>query len=57
MPGSWKSALVPYFAKIRRRTGYLGEVRYGLLTDIRPLDKALLKPRRSVLLRWRTRAR
>ena len=52
MPGSWKSALIPYFAKIPRRTGYLGEVRYGLLTDIRPLDKDLLKttPQRFVAL-------
>lgn len=52
LPGSWKSALVPYFAGIPRRTGYRGEMRYGLLNDIRPLDKLLLKttPQRFVAL-------
>lgn len=52
LPGSWKSALVPYFAGIPRRTGYRGEMRYGLLNDIRPLDKTLLKttPQRFVAL-------
>lgn len=52
LPNSWKSAVVPFYAGIPRRTGYARELRYGLLNDLRPLDKALLKttPQRFVAL-------
>ena len=42
-PRSYKSALVPFFAKATKRTGYRGEMRYGVLNDIRSLDKRILK--------------
>ena len=42
LPGSLKSALVPFFAGIRQRTAFLGEQRYGLINDIRALDQEVL---------------
>lgn len=42
LPRSWKSALVPFLARIPRRTGFTGEQRYVLLNDRRRLDKSVL---------------
>lgn len=42
LPRSLKSAITPFSAKAKRRTGFVGEMRYGLLNDIRTLDKIAL---------------
>ena len=41
LPRSMKAAIVPWLAGIPQRTGYLGEFRYGLINDRRPLLKQL----------------
>ena len=53
LPNSWKSALVPAAARIPKRTGWCGEMRYGLLNDCppgRPEDISLMVERYTLLV-------
>lgn len=41
LPRTWKSALAPTLAGIPQRTGFVGEVRFGLINDWRRGEKAM----------------
>ena len=41
MSRKWKAALAPFFARIPVRTGFLGELRVGLINDMRHGERAL----------------
>ncbi len=41
MPRTWKSAIAPALAAIPQRTGFVGEVRFGLINDWRWGEKAM----------------
>ena len=44
LPRSFKAALVPWLARIPRRTGIRGEFRFGLINDMRPVEQTRSKP-------------
>ena len=57
LTNSLKSSLIPFFARIPIRTGWLGEMRYGFVNDIRQLelnDKLLMVEKFAALSIQRT---
>jgi heptosyltransferase-2 len=42
LPNSLKTSIIPFAAHIPIRRGYVGELRYGFLNDLRTLDKGAL---------------
>ena len=42
LTNSYKSAIIPFIARIKKRISYLGEFRYGLINFIKkPIDRNL----------------
>ena len=54
LPNTWKSALVPFFAGIPLRSGYLGEARYGLLNRLHRSKGAPMREHYAALADDRT---
>jgi len=43
MPRTWKAALAPFLAGIPERTGFVGELRFGLINDLRFGERRLTR--------------